>query len=357
MFISTRLSYLFLASLFCAAGMPAQQAGPQAPIVDRELMMTLDVAATDKFDTPIAGLDARDFTILDNNVPETIVAFQAVDIQDAPIEVVVVIDTINANVEMVNAERIQVDRFLRANEGTLTFPVAVKVATETGLQDIANPSSDGYWVSAALREKGFGVRDIGRAGGYWGATERLQMSLKALSQIVEREAPRPGRKLVLWVSPGWPLLNEVNTALDSKQQQQVFDTIVGISTDLARAQITLYSIDPLGAGESTLRAADYAKYLKGVSKPSQVDTGDLGLQVIAIQSGGLALNSGNDVTKFLQECVADAAPYYQISFGTTPAQRPNEYHHFEVKVAKPGLTARTRQGFYKQPQSAPAPGS
>jgi VWFA-related protein len=320
-------------------------------------MMTLEVVATDKSGTPIAGLDGRDFTILDNSLPQTIAAFQAVNIQDAPIEVIVVIDTINATVVTVNAERIQVDRFLRANEGTLIFPVAVKVATETGLEDIANPSSDGDWVSAALRQKSFDIRDIGRSGGYWGATERLQMSLKALSQVVERETPRPGRKLVLWVSPGWPLLSELNTGLDSKQQQQVFDTIVGISTDLLRARITLYSIDPLGAGESTLRAADYARYLKGVSKPSQVDTGDVGLQVIAIQSGGLALNSGNDVTKFLQECVADAAPYYQISFVPPPAQRTNEYHHLEVKVAKPGLIARTRQGYYAQPQAAAAPGN
>jgi VWFA-related protein len=355
MFNNGRLACLFLALVCCVPRTAAQQPGPQALAGDRTLIITLDVVASDKSGTPIAGLDAGDFTVFDNDVPQTIDAFQAVNIQDAPIEVIVVIDTINSNVEMVNAQRVQIDRFLRANEGTLTFPVAVKIATDTGLKDMANPSTDGDWVSAALRDEDFSMRDIGRPAGYWGATERLQMSLKALSQIVEREAPRPGRKLVLWVSPGWPLLNEVNTALDSKQQQQVFDTIAGISTDLARAQITLYSIDPLGAGESTLRAADYAKYLKGVSKPSQVDTGDLGLQVIAIQSGGLALASGNDVTKFLQECVADAAPFYRISFRTAPAQRPNEYHHFEVKVAKRGLTARTRQGYYAQPQSAPAP--
>jgi hypothetical protein len=31
------------------------------------------------------------------------------------------------------------------------------------------------------------------------------------------------------------------------------------------------------------------------------------------------------------------------------SSRPNEYHHLEVRVAKPGLIARTRQGYYSQP--------
>ena len=77
--------------------------------------------------------------------------------------------------------------------------------------------------------------------------------------------------------------------------------------------------------------------------------GDLSLPVLAIQSGGLALNSSNNIAGLIQECVADAAPYYEISFDSSAAERPEEYHHLEVKVAKPGLTARTRQGYYAQP--------
>jgi hypothetical protein len=29
--------------------------------------------------------------------------------------------------------------------------------------------------------------------------------------------------------------------------------------------------------------------------------------------------------------------------------QPNEYHHLEVQIAEPGLTARARQGYYSQP--------
>jgi len=75
--------------------------------------------------------------------------------------------------------------------------------------------------------------------------------------------------------------------------------------------------------------------------------------VIATQSGGLALNFDNDIAALLQECIADAAPYYEISFAAAAAERPNEYHSLEVKIAQPGLTARTRQGYYAQPLPAP----
>jgi hypothetical protein len=51
----------------------------------------------------------------------------------------------------------------------------------------------------------------------------------------------------------------------------------------------------------------------------------------------------------LQQCLSDIAPYYEISFVAAAAERPDEYHRLEVTVAKPGLTARTSQGYYAQP--------
>jgi hypothetical protein len=38
-----------------------------------------------------------------------------------------------------------------------------------------------------------------------------------------------------------------------------------------------------------------------------------------------------------------------LSFDPPHADHADEYHHIEVQVAKPGLTARTRQGYYQQP--------
>ena len=89
-----------------------------------------------------------------------------------------------------------------------------------------------------------------------------------------------------------------------------------------------------------------------MSKPSQVAIGNLGLPVLAIQSGGLALTFNNDIGAMLQQCVADAAPYYEISFTPAPVDQRDELHIVDVQTEKPGLTTRTRQLYYAQPASA-----
>jgi len=47
--------------------------------------------------------------------------------------------------------------------------------------------------------------------------------------------------------------------------------------------------------------------------------------------------------------LADTEAYYELSFDPPPGDRRDEYHHLEIQVAKPGLIARTRQGYYSQP--------
>lgn len=347
MFTNVRIGCLLLGSLIGSGIAAAQQPDPQSQAgADR---IFLDVVVTPRSGPPVSDLQQQDFTLLDNKAPQTITSFKAVSGREAPLEVVLVIDAVNATPQIIDIERIQIDKFLRAEGGNLAYPTALTVVTDKGIQGVANFSRNGNALSAALQKEDAGLREIGRSTGFWGATERLQISLKALGQLVAGEAPRPGRKLILWVSPGWPLLSGPHTMIDSRDQQQLFESIVRTSTDLLRARITIYSIDPLGAGESTLLASDYEQFLKGVSKPGQAQVGNLGLQVIAVQSGGFVLTSGNDIAKFLEECVADSAPYYEISFEPTPPNGPNEYHHVEIHLAKPGLTARTRQGYYAQP--------
>jgi len=347
MFSNSRLACLLLVTLLCTAAASAQQASPQAQAASGKI--SLDVVVSPKSGPPVADLQQQDFTVLDNNSPQAISSFQAVSGRQAPVEVVLVIDAINTDARNIGYERVQIDKFLRAEGGRLAYPVAIVVATDTGVKVAENFSSDGNALSAAMDHDQIGLRDIGRSAGFYGATERLQYSLQALSQLAVSDPARQGRKILLWISPGWPLLSGPNVELDSKEQGQIFAQIVSLSTQLRQARVTLYNINPIGAGESTFRGTYYEEFLKGVSKPSQVNLGNLGLQVLAIQSGGLALEFNNDVSALLQQCVSDVAPYYEISFAAPLAERPDEYHHLEIKIAKPGLAARTSQGYYAQP--------
>jgi hypothetical protein len=68
-----------------------------------------------------------------------------------------------------------------------------------------------------------------------------------------------------------------------------------------------------------------------------------------VQSGGRVLNTSNDVGNSIATCLADAKVFYTLSFDAPVGNFPNEYHSLQVKVGKPGLTARTRTGYYAQP--------
>jgi len=346
MSIDTRFVFFLLAPLLYAAVLPAQQNTQSTPSPASRIY--LDVVVTPKSGPPVANLQQQDFTILDNKTPQHPTSFKALGGSREPIEVVLVIDAVNTSYQNLSYERGEIDKFLRANGGHLPQPTTLAFFTDTGTQMQQGFSTDGNALSASLDQQVIGLRTIHRSS-QWGASERVQLSMKALGEIAVREADHPGRKLILWISPGWPLLSGPRIELTSKQQDQLFGTIVGLSTQLRQGRITLYSVDPLGSGEGVGRTFYYEEFLKGVSKASRVVVGDLSLQVIATQSGGLALSSSNDISSLLQQCLVDTEAYYAISFDSAPADHRDEYHSLEIRLSKPGLTARTRQGYYAQP--------
>lgn len=311
--------------------------------------MDLSVIVTAKDGKPVPDLSRQDFTLLDNKAAAPITSFKAIDGTKAPIEVTILVDAVNTGYDVIAYEREELDKFLHANGGQLTYPTSMAVLTDNGLKAQQTFSKDGNALAAAIDGNEIGLRSIPRSTGIYGADERLQVSLQALHSLVARESSRPGRKLILWLSPGWPIISGPRVELSAKQQQGVFSEVVGFSNELRRANVTLYSIDPRGSNVSVGRSFYYQEFLKGVSKPSQTEIGDLALQVLAVQSGGLVLNFNNDVAALIQKAIADNRYYYEIGFAPVPGERAGEYHHIEVKVNQRDLTARTRDGYYSQP--------
>ena len=334
--------------MFCARAM-AQTPRPSTPPATG--LISLDVVVNPKSGPPVADLQEGDFTILDNKVPQAISSFRAVRGHDAPTEVIIVVDDVNTNFDRVAFERSQIDKFLRDDKGSLSYPTTFAILTDSGLSIEQSFSTDGNALSASLDQVNVPLHTVLRDSGIYGADERFELSLNALYQLVDREAKRNGRKAIVWVSPGWPLLSGpgVELQMDDKQRKQVFDNAMRISTLLRLGNITLYSVDPLGMSDFGGRATYWEAFTKGISNPKQADWGDIALQVIAVQSGGLALTISNDVTSELHQCISDLQFYYEISYAPSADQKPAPYHQIEVRVDKPGLRARTRMGYYAQP--------
>jgi VWFA-related protein len=153
---------------------------------------------------------------------------------------------------------------------------------------------------------------------------------------------------VIWMSRGWALLSGPRIDLSINEQDRIFHQIVKFSNELSRAQITLYSVDPLGATDAG-RLYYYQSFLNGVKFPKDAQLGNLALQVLSEQSGGRMCQIGHDLAAEIQHCIDDAHAYYLLSFHATRNDGKSPYHALTLQIDKPGLTTYTRHGYYVGP--------
>lgn len=312
--------------------------------------ISLDVVVTDHTGQPVGGLAPGDFKLLDNKEPQTITAVRAASGTAAkpepPVQAILVLDAVNANFTTVSSERQWVAKFLKSNGGELPIPFSFAVLTDQQSPVISSPTRDGNALMSQLDNSPNGLREMRRSEGYWGAVDRNRLSLDALEHLAVESSKTPGRKLVIWISPGWRAFSRDSWLLSEKDEEGLYGAIAQLSTVLRLARVTLYSLDPLGASHPEFY---YENFLKGANSPHHVDYGDLMLEVIATQSGGMAVSGDNDLSDLIARCVADARNYYILTYTPPKPDRPNEYHAIQVQVDKPGLKARTRTIYYAQP--------
>jgi VWFA-related protein len=322
-----------------AQGQPNPNANPQS--------ITIDVTVTDKSGEHIRGLSAGDFTLLDNKQPIKLTGFRALDTKASPpdpVQIVIVVDMINTGFTAVARERVELEQFLKQDGGRLAHPTSIAILAESGIKVEQGSTSDGNALLAILNKQGSELRTVGRNTGFYGAAERLEMSLNQLGQLAGFEAKQPGRKLLLFISPGWPMLTRSGDESDLKQRTWVFNTLVRLSNGLRDGHITLYTLDPFDLGRTD--PFYYQAFLKPVAAIKNAEYPNLSLQVLSEHSGGKVLIQGRDITGELNEAVRDANASYELTFAAAPGDRPDEYHALQVLADKPGAVVRTSAGYY-----------
>ena len=136
------------------------------------------MVATDSAGKPISGLQQQDFTILDNNQPQKMTSFDALQgaTADPPVEVVLLVDLVNTtSFSRVAYERQEIDKFLRQNNGQLPYPTTLVVFSDTDTEIQPEPSRDGNKMADHLASSNSSLRIIGRSAGVYGAEDRLQV--------------------------------------------------------------------------------------------------------------------------------------------------------------------------------------
>ena len=328
-----------------------------------EGMIHLDVVVTDKAGKPVSGLGPGDFTLLDNGQSGKILSFHAYDsisaIPNPPVEVILVIDTLDLPSNLARSERYAVEAFLRQNGGHLAQPASVFLLSEMGLWSVGQSSNDGNALAAELIHNRdlVMVRPV-RSGARANFPDVLGMkdaaslaALKALGEITTAERRKPGRKLLLWVGPGWGVGSGEYTD-SSSSKEQVFGTICWFSTLLRESRTVLYSFS---VGETDPLGHRYLDYLHEEQSAKRASFMSLNRKVLAAQSGGRVLDKDDDLVREIESCVREASIFYTLSFNPARTDSPDEFHALQVQVANSNLIAHTNNGYYDQPYYSDPP--
>jgi VWFA-related protein len=325
-----------------------QNEAPAPSTLLEEGVIKLDVAVTDRGGKPATGLSAADFTLLDNGQATNFVSFHAFNETTAkpspPVEVILVIDSVNLSPQQVATTERDAENFLRENNGRLAQPVMVYRLTNAGLAGSVQPSLDGNQLAAGIasgREpRLIWHEEIRLIEAYLTvdyARMRNAFSLRGLGSIAIEERKRPGRKLLFWIGPGWPV---------EAGGEYTFDEIVELSTRLREARITLSSVTAWAYPE---REFSYENFLRGAKNAKDGSPFDLTLEVLAIQSGGQVMEPASDLKGLIEKSVADASDFYTLTFDPPRTNTMDEYHDLKVEVDRPDVTVRTNTGYYDQP--------
>jgi VWFA-related protein len=308
----------------------------------------LDVVVTDASGKPVPGLQSSDITIFDEGTVRQIVTFAAFDGMaakpDPPTQMIIVIDSVNNGFVEMGYARQGLESFLRENGGRLAQPTTIARLLPSGMQMLSEPTVDGNELASVVGELSATVRPRG--------LDALQVSLNALVTIARKEAGVPGRKLLVWLGPGWPTPVPPQSALtevDLRNQRTYYAVAIQIAKLLHEGRLVLYG--GYSAGDFYMR-----DFLKPVKKVSDVDARILRLNVLAIKSGGKGelpeTNRDRVVMEALEHVAAEANSFYELSFDAPMAQIAEEFHQLRVTLDRPGLSARTITGYYEQPARA-----
>jgi VWFA-related protein len=341
-------------------------------------VVVLDVTVTDKAGKLIDNLTQKDFTVLEDKVPQSIRSFEppsvhampgstpgkpanlvhsAADlpkIGSAPVTILV-LDELNTRFEDMSYGRNQLVKYLQAKGAVLAQPTALLYAGNTKFVELHDYTQDR---DALLNDVKHHMPEYpskamaGKQGPV--SVERMAQTLASLEQLAQASAGTPGRKNLIWVGVGFP--SSDIAGLDVKTAETIEAAIRRCTDMLLAARITLYTIDPT-ANTTTTLAISTPDDLEA-SNPADLDTastengaqpfsGLVQFSNFAPATGGRAFLSRNDINNEIGEGIAAGATYYTLSYApTNKSDEAARFRSIRIVMKDPSLHATTRNGYF-----------
>jgi VWFA-related protein len=411
---------LSVISLYAQQPSPAEQPAATVSTTTELVLVPVQVKGSDG--KPRLNLKQEDFILKSDGKPQTISVFEesqaaaprpasptppakpnqqiysSVPDGGMPQQLLIIaIDLVNTPFLEQGRARQQLLKYL--SQDLPSQPFALVAITKYGLRQIHSFSSDPAALAAALRRMEVSptkeeMQDVtldtlgsgdqtqlqqafqeSEIYGAYAAKIAAEATLAGLSQIAQAYAGVPGRKSVIWLTGGLPMLltdpiaggvtgslNGVDTDLVDRFQ----DTFSALNT----ANIAIYSVNLNGLSTGTPNYARGNSYggnnrgatlgasqningtYRGMGHPLADDPTE-GIKLLANKTGGKWCTAMTELKTCIDQAVQDSTSYYLLGFYVPQHDRKPGWHKVEVKLASGRDAVRSRPNYYLAPQTAP----
>jgi VWFA-related protein len=342
--------------------------------------------------SPNIAATPRGNTRTDKNGPPVLPAI--VRPQDTRRTIAVVVDDLGVSFESMELIRKQLRRFVDEQILPNDLVAIIRTGGEVGAMQqfttdkrLLHRAIEGLRRNPCSRVGVSAFRPVG--GSTVGVCGRPQFSLprttRALRFIVQGMRELPGRKSLVILSDSFPLtdadsllpgsiiapvsarigedavIGDAVSASDSSD----FSSEAGLRkiAELAiRASVVIYGVDTRGMQVTGLSAVDNFSAngvgvgTRGIGSITSLTRATLttrsrllqldraGSVLLARETGGFLVRNSNDFG--LQRVMRDQEGYYLIAYRPRSTTFNRKFHHIKARVKRPGVTVRTREGFF-----------
>lgn len=397
-----------LAGTALAAGQtPAPAPTQQQPTFRVQVdYVEVDVLVTDRNGNFVRDLKREDFQLLEDGKPQTITNFLTVDIPvekaqrplgaALPIEpdvrtnerpfdgrvYVMVIDDLHTYFARSNLVKKAARQFIERNLGANDLMAVVHTS---GPSDASQDFTTNKRLLLAAVDRTFGRKlsspTVSRTREYQRAPDmrtpdpvgdpdereralNARVVLDALRDVAQWFGGVHGRrKTILFVSEGVDY--DINDVFNNQGASTILSATRDAIAAATRANVSIYGIDPRGLtnlGDDDIEIQSYPNDASlGIGPQSMANELLLSqdsLRTLAEETGGFAALNRNDFTTAFDRIVEDNSSYYMLAY-YPPAtdKRDGKFHKIDVKVSRPELTVRSRQGYVAAKNRPAAPAS
>lgn len=358
----------------------------QTTVRSNTRLVVVDVVATDSKGQPVTGLNAGDFTLLENGTPQKISDFSfqhpveatAAPAPSLPPNVVsntprfqsgsmdvILFDSVNGAFTSQAYAKDQLLKFF--GSATLDRPVAL-FALESKLKLLQDFTTDPAVLKAALEKykqvaqaaqtESFESRESPYTtfGDFHTNERNILTTVQELDALAKILAGYPGRKNLIWLSESFPvdLYPETvlagSTAADAtagpggapiKGPPSTFQVMLQegslkdfaalvkrVAESMMNAQVAVYTVDAAGVGKDD--------HLASVHTAND----------LAQRTGGRAFHNTNDLSGSMRASIDDGSTYYTLAYYPDNKKWDSQFRSIEIKTTRPGVNLRYRLGYY-----------